>query len=99
MTEAAEPPNYTMDEFRAAIGEAFATQAGDRTVPLRLEAVEPLSDSGRPGGSFSLIFLGPADLLLSQGIHGFRRGGQSYDIFIVPISRDQDGFRYESVFF
>ncbi len=48
---------------------------------------------------FSLLFQGPAEYFVPQGIHKFEHkllGG--LEIFLVPIGRNNDGFRYEAVF-
>jgi len=34
----------------------FELQAADGVVPIRLAKVEPVGNSGRPGGAFSLLF-------------------------------------------
>ena len=49
--------------------------------------------------SYSLVFLGPGDHLLPQGIHKIvnPKIGE-LDIFLVPIGLDQAGYRYEAVF-
>ena len=48
---------------------------------------------------FSLFFRGPLEYLLPQGTYHMeheKMGG--LDLFIVPVGREQDGFRYEAVF-
>ena len=68
---------------------------------LELELVEIVGGEGRVENSysFSLIFRGGPHFSLQQ--HTFtlehdRLG--TLDIFLVPISRDPAGFRYEAVF-
>jgi hypothetical protein len=39
------------------------------------------------------------DPILPQAIYAFRNGGVTLEIFVVPIARDQDGTRYEAIFF
>ncbi|HWX21117.1 MAG TPA: hypothetical protein VN578_14545 [Candidatus Binatia bacterium] len=48
---------------------------------------------------FSLLFLGPADRLLPQRIYPFEceQLGR-FELFIVPIGRDENGARYEAAF-
>ena len=48
---------------------------------------------------FSIVFRGPSDAYLGQGIRPFHheRMGQ-FDLFIVPIRQDEKGFYYEAVF-
>ena len=48
---------------------------------------------------FSLYFQGPPDMMLPQGTYTFDHEGMGeLALFIVPIGRDEDGFRYEVVF-
>lgn len=49
---------------------------------------------------FTLTFSGPIEPELAQGTYEFRhtRFAEPEPIFIVPISRPQDGMRYEAVF-
>jgi hypothetical protein len=49
--------------------------------------------------AFSIVFRGPSDPLLPQGMHRFHRDAiGTFDLFIVPIRRDQHGLYYEAVF-
>ena len=60
-----------------------------------------LDSQGKVEPAFSLIFLGPMDRLLSQGIHQFEHPTLgSLAIFIVPIgpTRDRVGLRYQAIF-
>lgn len=48
---------------------------------------------------FSLIFLGPADVALPQSIYRLEHADmEPLSIFLVPISRDAMGTRYQAVF-
>lgn len=89
------------EHFADKLGTTYMVAPGDGdVVPLRLRAFEPLNDSGRPGGSFRLEFVGPSARHLPQAIYPFTAEGEAaVDIFIVPIARDQDGFVYEAVFY
>ena len=52
-----------------------------------------------PGENFSLIFSGPANRPLSQKMYTFEHEQIGvFDLFIVPIGKEPDGFRYEAVF-
>ncbi len=48
---------------------------------------------------FALEFRGPLDMFLGQGMHDFKHDqmGQ-FELFIVPIKQDAQGFYYEAVF-
>lgn len=48
---------------------------------------------------FSLIFLGPADVALPQSIYRLEHAEMgALSIFLVPISRDAAGTRYQAIF-
>jgi len=48
---------------------------------------------------FSAFFLGPADRYLEQRIYSLEHEQMgTFDLFLVPVSQDQSGFRYEAVF-
>jgi len=82
-----------------AVGERWEMGVGTSFWPAALIDASPLADSGRPGGSFRLEFRGPFDPLLPQGTYTFRREGTAHDIFVCPIGREEDGTRYEAVFY
>jgi hypothetical protein len=49
--------------------------------------------------TFSLLFHGPPDRFMPQGIHRLKHAKLGeLDIFLVPTAQDKDGFQYESVF-
>jgi len=49
--------------------------------------------------TFSLMFLGPLDVFLPQGMRRLQHGELGeFDVFLVPVGRDDTGFRYEAVF-
>ena len=89
----------TIDDFSGRLGKALETEAGGHRVPLVLEAVQALPSSGRQGGSFRVELRGPLDLMLGQGIFPFKIGRETFGIFIVPLSRDPQGVRYEAIFY
>lgn len=90
--------SLVLDDFAGRVGEGFDVEAGETAFPLVLESVKALGGSARPGGAFNLLFRGPADPVLSQGIYRFRLEGEAADIFIVPVARDESGTLYEAVF-
>ena len=68
------------------------------SAPVVLEKAQGLPRSMREAGAFRLEWLGPADPMLAQATYRFRRGEQSFDMFIVPIGQDSRGTLYEAVF-
>ena len=82
------------------VGDAFTVTAADgMQQTLMLSAATPLSDSGRPGGCFRLVFSGTADTMFVQGIHSFAGDAFAWDIFIVPVAVTGDRAEYEAIFF
>ena len=88
----------TFDDFSGREGETFELMLGERPLPLTLIDALELPPSGREGGAFVLTWLGPYEPVVQQGIHTFRRGDETYEIFIVPIAQSREGARYEAVF-
>ena len=87
-----------LSEFSDAIGEDFDLRLEGSSLPLRLVEAQPLSLSLVREGAFRLEWIGPPQPVLDQAIYRLSRGGEDYDIFIVPISADRQGTRYEAVF-
>ena len=89
----------THEAFEANRQTSFRVQVGtDQHVDLVLMEVSELKLSERQE-QFSIVFRGPSDAYLGQGIRPFHheRMGQ-FDLFIVPIRQDEKGFYYEAVF-
>lgn len=86
----------TFQKFAELLRSRFCVHSGPASV-VELELLEATSDEGRE--NFSLVFSGPSDCPLAQQIYRFEHpkvGG--FDLFIVPISREQGCFRYEAIF-
>jgi len=99
MTMAMGTRPLTIDDFARRVGKTVEAEAGGQRVAMVVRAAQDLPTSGREGGSFRLEFMGPPNPMLGQGIFPFLLGGERFDIFIVPLSRDQSGVRYEAVFY
>jgi len=94
----------TLAACRTLIGEEFRRphDAGPDVV-LRLIAAEsvrrdPTADTAgdRP---FSLLFNGPLDPVLTQGMHDLEHPEHPLrGLFLVPVSRDDEGCQYEAIF-
>jgi hypothetical protein len=68
--------------------------------PLELELIEVASGAPLEGTErFSVVFRGALSFVLEQSIYHLEheRLG-ALDLFLVPIAREADGFRYEAVF-
>jgi hypothetical protein len=49
--------------------------------------------------TFSMIFRGPLDRFIQQGIHKLKHPELGeLEIFLVPIAQDKGGFQYEAAF-
>jgi|ERR1051325_10183411 hypothetical protein len=99
------PDKLSEEEFRKHLGAKFRVRfeaEGAPEIDLLLEELTPfpmLKDSRGEVERFSLYFKGPGDLFLQQGTYRLEREGMGeLDIFLVPVGRDESGFRYEAVF-
>ena len=92
----------TMEPY---VGGTFRIDfAGGQHVDLKLTDVKKVLDAHLDPrltrDSFSLYFVGPAETLLPQAIYPLRHEtlDDPLQIFIVPIGKVAEGFRYEAVF-
>jgi hypothetical protein len=89
----------TLEDFNGRKGRKYEIIAGNGSLPVVLEEVQPLPGSARQGGGFRLVFLGPHTPYVPQGVYPIRRGSEEPDaIFIVPIAQAENGVQYEAVF-
>jgi hypothetical protein len=89
----------THETFAARIGEPFAI-AEPAALDLLLEEANLGTEApDAPRQPFSLVFRGPPQPLLPQRIYRLEHEALgALEIFIVPISCDAGGARYEAVF-
>jgi hypothetical protein len=87
-----------LEDFEGALGETWEVAAGDGIVPLRLTVAQALPRALRDEGGFRLEWAGPVDPLLPQATYSLRRDGRSVDMFIVPVAKTADGYRYEAIY-
>ena len=92
----------TEKEFSKHVGTTFHTKVGEREVELKLDEVKgyPQDPSEKQKMErFSLFFDGAADSFLpQQNVHMRHDVMGEIEIFLVPVSRNDNGFRYEAVF-
>jgi hypothetical protein len=71
----------------------------EKVVELELLEVQAQGDVAGQTERFSTLFRGPLDQFLPQRTYAFEheRLG-SFELFIVPIRQDNEGFYYEAVF-
>jgi hypothetical protein len=90
---------YRYEDFSGTIGEPYDLPIGDdASLKLVLEHAEELPQQVREEGCFRLEFRGPFEPILPQAIYRLVQGGRDFDIFIVPIGRDEKSVVYEAVF-
>ena len=91
--------DITWDDFAGAVGTGYSVTADGNEFDLTLEQASEVPSAGRVGGSFRLEFVGPQVPVLPQAIYPFRHGDEAFEIFIVPISSNREGTRYEAIFY
>jgi hypothetical protein len=88
----------TLEDFASQVGTSFALQGGPCALVLReVRAV----GQGHPGRAvpFSLLFDGPLDVPLSQGIHALDSEGMGpLELFLVPVGITPEARQYEAIF-
>ncbi|MFN7947202.1 MAG: hypothetical protein U0Z53_17750 [Blastocatellia bacterium] len=89
----------TREQFAENLHSTFRLQTTDaRELSLELISLT-LLPSAPQQEQYSLIFRGPADTLLSQGTYRLEHDRLgAFDLFLVPIARDQQGVQYEVIF-
>ena len=103
--------SLTIETFRGREQERFYVTVGEAQLEMQLAEVTShgvinlppaiASTLARRQEAFSLVFHGPGEPLLHQGMYAMRHGemGELGTIFIVPIDRDTEGhYYYQAVF-
>jgi len=92
--------SWTVDTFTPLVGEAFALEVEPgSTVEARLAEATGRELPGAPRAPFSLVFVGPAEPLLPQGSRRLEHPSLgAFELFLVPIGRDERGVHYEAAF-
>lgn len=93
----------TEAEFREHLNTTFHVQLdASKAIDVKLVAVESrVSEANEQAGMerFSAFFLGPADFFLPQNIYRVAHPQMGeFDLFLVAIGKDAEGFRYEAVY-
>ena len=94
--------DLTLATFTPLIGETFEIDAGGSTIPLTLteaRATAQEGDTRRLREPFALLFRGPRAPVYAQQIFTLRNTALgTLELFLVPLSPDAEGTRYEAVF-
>ncbi|OXM85710.1 DUF6916 family protein [Paenibacillus rigui] len=89
---------FSAAAFREAIHTEFRIGLEGGAVILRLETIEELAIRSDVE-QFSLLLKGPLDPFLPQQMYRLQHEQLGeLDLFVVPIGREQDGFKYEIAF-
>lgn len=91
--------SLTHEEFSKYANSKFQVQADENThVELDLIGISELKLHPKQE-EFALEFRGPLNMFLGQGVRNFSHDqmGQ-FELFLVPIKQDAQGFYYEAVF-
>ena len=91
--------SLTHENFAAQLNTNFRVQVGEaNAVDLILSEVSELKTSPSQE-QFSIVFRGPLEVFLGQGGRQFEHDEMGrFDLFIVPINKNDNGFYYEAVF-
>ena len=99
MTDLAD---LTADDFTPHAGSRWSVLAAGAAEPVALDLVEIVAGGQalrRGRRAFSLIFRGPRGPWLRQGTYRLEHPMMGpLEIFLVPITPEPDGARYEAVF-
>jgi len=92
----------TEKEFSKHLHSTFQLSLGDRKLELKLVEVKgylPKENEQEGMERFSVFFDGPGDVRLPQSVYSLTNAMMGeFDIFLVPVSGDESGYRYEAVF-
>ena len=91
--------SLTHEEFSKHAHTKFQVQADENTqVDLELITVSELKVYPQQE-EFNLEFRGPSNMFLGQGVRDFKHDQMgTFELFIVPIKQDEQGFYYEAIF-
>lgn len=91
----------TEKEFSKHLNTKFRVK-GEEPMDLELTEVKGyMAQSNEQSGMerFSAFFKGPVDSYLPQRVYALEHDSMgAFELFLVPIARDEKNFRYEAVF-
>ena len=91
--------DLTHEHFGGVVGTTFRADLDGSVVELQLTQADRAPGEARPDNAFSLLFKGPPDPFLPQGIRELVHDELgSHAIFLVPVGQSEDGYLYEAVF-
>lgn len=96
-----EPQHLNLATFTENLQTKFQASAEDGpAVELEMIRATDTGTNMEAGQEqFSIVFRGPGDVFLNQRTYRMEHPQMGvFDLFLVPIKRDQDGFYYEACF-
>ena len=99
MSEMTDVAKASLSDFQACKDKPVRLTADGESMALSIVEVTPVSGPERVGGAFSVLFRGPLEPVVEQGVYTISiDDGQGSPLFLVPIGRDDEGMLYEAVF-
>ena len=96
------PADLTEAEFSKHVGSKFLLKLEPQAIELELVEVKgylPRENEQSGMERFSVFFDGPGNAFLPQSLYALEHEQMgAFEIFLVPISQNERGFRYEAVF-
>jgi hypothetical protein len=91
--------SLTHEAFVQNLNTKFHVSAGDTNqVEFELAEISELKQL-KTHDQFAVVFRGPLDLFMGQGMRSFDHDKLGrFELFIVPIRQDGEGYYYEAVF-
>ncbi|HEY6229826.1 MAG TPA: hypothetical protein VIW64_01065 [Pyrinomonadaceae bacterium] len=91
--------SLTHENFAAQLNKNFRVRIDEaNAVDLVLADVSELKSTSRQE-QFSIVFHGPLELFLGQGLREFAHDEMGeFSLFLVPIGKGDDSYSYEAVF-
>lgn len=94
-----EPSTYTYEMFRALPVDGHMLVMQDAAYEATIEEVKQLGSGMREGGAFSVLINVSPDAPVQQGLFTLRHeDAGSFEIFAVPLAKDEQGVQLEAIF-
>jgi hypothetical protein len=86
-------------DFQACVGDEVELRSATGVVRATLRSVDVRGPGWDRAEAFSVLFLGPADAPLGQGMFGLGHPRlPEVEILLVPVGRGDAGLLYEAIF-
>jgi hypothetical protein len=94
---------FTIERFLPHVGEVFHVVLDDgQELPVLLSEITRLASDGdrrRMRQPFSLVFHAPRGTRLEQQVYQLSNPGmEPFECFLVPITPDENGMRFEAIY-